>query len=447
MDKSISENDHDDINVKPKFLDQEAPLLDDNDIAKIIERKTGVSGQSVTNWRLEPITSSYGFLGSYYQLIVTVSKSNASNGESNDIGAKNTEYYFFAKTPPASGPQREVALQIGIFNKEIVMYDDMIPRIGSKRGSNWSPECYFCKRDVIIVMEDLKYQNYTTLGKEVIFDYDILSSLFETFAKFHSRSLIFEEQLRAQGKTLQDVWPDQLNNGLFSSHEKSRLYQKSALMGICCLVKAIDSLTDNQKDMIINKITRWSECLVAAFKPSSKYRNVIAHQDVWTANVMFLMDGQGKPQKCRLIDFQFYGYLNPAMDLMVSFYMTTNRSTRDNFSDTLIQHYYNCVKQCLENESFDIKKILPWNEFRQSCEDARPWGLMTSLINLQLTLLDDHVREKYYVRSPELLENISLGSGRTELVSMQFKTNQLYRERFTENIFEVLEQFSDQVTV
>ncbi|XP_057341098.1 uncharacterized protein LOC130678130 [Microplitis mediator] len=426
-------------------VDQDPNLLDDSDIAKIISRKTGGSGDSVINWRLEPITSTCGFMGSYYQLIVTVNNNNANQNDNSS--SDSTILYFFAKTPPPKGPQREFTQRTGLFNKEIVMYDEIIPRMGSGFEAKWSPDCYLCKRDVIIVMEDLKHQNYTTLDKYVAFDYEVLECLFESFARFHSRSFILEERLRVQGKTLRDIWPDQLREGLFSNNERSMLYQKSSLMGIDCLVNAIDCLTDNQKEITMSKITRWWECLLTALEPSRKYRNVICHRDVWSANFMFLTNELGKPINCRLIDFQYYSYLNPAMDLILSLYMITNRNVRDKYFDILVQHYYNCLKQCLYNESFDVDKILPWDDFKQSCQDARPWGLIYIIFNQQVTLLDDDACEKYFARSPQLLEHVLYGTARTELVSMQFQNNHLYREKFTENIFEIFQLLPDQVQV
>ena len=64
-----------------------------------------------------------GFLGSYYTLSVTVK-----------IDDKSKHFKFFAKTPPpTTSPQYDFLANTDVFNKEIVVYSDIVPRMGVGR--------------------------------------------------------------------------------------------------------------------------------------------------------------------------------------------------------------------------------------------------------------------------------------------------------------------------
>ncbi|KAK0098104.1 hypothetical protein PV326_011183 [Microctonus aethiopoides] len=411
-------------------------ILNDCDIKKIINRRTGKNNSSITSWCLEPIPDGGGFMGSYYQLRITI----------NSHGTP-VSFIFFAKTPPPPGPQRDFSLRHGIFNKEIVMYNEIVPQIGIGSGAKWSPECYYCIPDVIIVMENLIPEGYSTLDKYVPFGYEELACLFDTFARFHSRSLIQDENLRQQGKNLYDNWGEILNEGLVCDNESSILLQKAALDGCHALVDLVDELGDEEKKLLKKKITIWSWNLVKALKPSKKYRNIICHRDVWSANFMFKVDdNNGKLIDCRLIDFQFYSYIYPGMDLMLAMYMNSSREIRDNYFNLLIELYYDRLKCCLKiDANLNIDKILPLNLFLESCEVARPNAMIYALNNLQITLSNKDVSEKYFAKSPELLKHVLYGAGRNEYVCPQFLNIPQYKKRITENIIELYECLPDKL--
>lgn len=411
-------------------------LLDDEDITKIIERRTGESGLLITTWRLVPNLKVEGFMGSYYTLNVIVNRNNVFK-----------KFIFFAKTAPKSGIQREMVKVANVFNCELAMYEKIIPLMGLKSGPKWSPNCYLTKHNVILVLEDLTLQNYVCLDKYTPFGFEELICLFNTFASFHSRSLIFDEQLRLQGKTLWDIWGDTMHEKvLFNYHIASISFQVANIHGFMTVIDMLDNLgSDMVKDKLRKKILKWTWNLCESFQPSKKYRNIICHRDVWSANFMFKFDNQGKPENCCLIDFQFYCYCYPAMDLMLAMYMNSSRKIRDEHFYGLIELYYNRLRELLKEESLDVDCILPWDNFLESCKDARYMAMIYTANQQQLTLLEPKLQNKYLSKSPDLLEHVMYGTGRPEIVRLHFEKVPAYRERLIENILEIHECLPDEL--
>ncbi|EFN82486.1 hypothetical protein EAI_00191 [Harpegnathos saltator] len=54
----------------------------------------------------------------------------------------------------------------------------------------WAVECYLCKRNVIIVLEDASINGYVTMDKYVSFDEEHCVLLLRSLARLHSRSLV-----------------------------------------------------------------------------------------------------------------------------------------------------------------------------------------------------------------------------------------------------------------
>ncbi|XP_074114373.1 uncharacterized protein LOC141537352 [Cotesia typhae] len=399
---------------------QAAGVLDDADVAEIVFRKTGSWLESPT-WILEKISTTNGFMGTYYRLSVTWT----------------TNLSFFVKTLPPEGPQREFIRQNKIFSKEIIMYDEILPKIGNTEPSKWAPDCYLLKQNVI-VMEDLTCQAFSTLNKHLDFDFPTFECLFNCFAKLHSRSLIFGEQRKV---SLLESWTEPLKENLFRESGRSMMYQVSALKGICCLIDLV--LPPEARQKTKDKVLHWAGGILKALEPSKKHRNVICHRDVWSANFMF-KKLEDKLVDCRLIDFQYYSYVNPAIDLVVAMYLNTSRVIRDKHFDQLVKGYYKDIGKFLKEEGLDVDDVLPWDSFRASCIEARPWGMMYNLFGLQMTLLDDQAC-KQLAESSEFMEDVIYGEKRDQFVSIQFQRNKLFRDKFTENIWEIFECLPEQI--
>ncbi|KAL6446240.1 hypothetical protein ACFW04_001091 [Cataglyphis niger] len=411
---------------------REMSLLTDRDVNKILERKLGGGNFRLVDWKLERLGDARGFLGQYYRLQITVRCGTDGDG--------TQSLQFFAKTPPPSdSPQFEFLKRYDSFNKEIAVYTDLMQRMGAGGSPRWMVKCYFCKRNVIIVLEDASLDGYATPDKYVPFDEEHCVWLLRTLSKFHSRSLILDERLRREedGRTILDLYGHLLNEVLFADgDDRSEKALASSIAGLCAILDFVEDLDEDAKNDIKRRFVAWSRKISRLLAPSKKHRNVICHRDIWTNNMMFRHDPTGNINGCYLIDWQFLRYCPPAIDFACCLYLNTNRAIRDRYFDTFAKVYHDSLAQYLVQEGLDIDNHLPWMAFRESYAEARNVALVYAALNLQVMLLSEAITTQYFCDADKI-ERILYGDGRAKIVRHQCETMPVYKTRMLEIVFEI----------
>lgn len=417
---------------------REMSLLTDRDVNKILERKLGGGNFRLVDWKLERLGDARGFLGQYYRLQITTRCGTDGDG--------TQSLQFFAKTPPPSdSPQFEFLKRYDSFNKEIAVYTDLMQRMGAGGPSRWMVECYLCKRNVIIVLEDASLDGYATPDKYVPFDEEHCVWLLRTLSKFHSRSLILDERLRREedGRTILDLYGHLLNEVLFADgDDRSEKILASSTTGLCAILDFVEGLDNDAKNDIKRRFVAWSRKISRLLAPSKKHRNVICHRDIWTNNIMFRHDPTGNTNGCYLIDWQFLRYCPPAIDFACCLYLNTNRAIRDRYFDTFAKVYHDSLAQHLAQEGLDIDNHLPWMKFRESYAEARNVALVYAALNLQVMLLSDSITTQYF-REIDEIEHILYGDGRAKIVRHQCETMPAYKTRMLEIVHEIKDRLPE----
>ncbi|KAF3425543.1 hypothetical protein E2986_01315 [Frieseomelitta varia] len=406
-------------------------LLLDSDINKIVERKLRSNNFRVLHWSLDSLGETNGFLGSYYTLSVTVK-----------IDDKSKHFKFFVKTPPpTTSPQYDFLANTDVFNKEIVVYSEIVPRMGVGNGSKWLPDYYLGKSNVIIVLEDAKQSGYVTPDKYQPFDEEHCILVAKTLSILHSRSLILDEKLRRNnGQTIFDLYGEYLKEVAFvEGEEVVEKYISSCFKGACTIIDMHEGLSCDEATVIKNCVNKWMKKLPEWVQSSEKYRNVMCHRDLWANNIMFKRDSAGKPIGCYLVDFQFLRYNPPAFDFVICFYLSTDRATRRRCHDLLLDVYYDTMKEELSAEGLDVEACLPRAQFVESCKDAKVLALTYAVTNLQIMLLTQQAAEEYFVRSTDQLEHVLYGDQRPDLIKSQCRSKKSFQSRITEIVDEIRE--------
>lgn len=416
---SISPQDH-----------RETSLLNDCDINKILERKFGSDKSSrLVDWKLEPLDGTKGFLGQYYHLSIMTR-----------IDGKMQSLRFFVKAPPPDhSPQFEFLRRFDTFNKEITVYTDLIRRIGAGGSPKWMVECYLCKRNAIIVLEDASIDGYATLNKYVPFDEEHCVWLLRTLSRLHSRSLLLNERLRREsGRTVFDLYGQLLNEVLFvDGDDRSERALTSSVTGVCAMIDLIEEFNDKEKIVVKRRIAEWSRKISQLLAPSREHRNVICHRDVWANNIMFRYDLAGKINGCYIIDWQFLRYCPPAIDFACCLYLTTDRNIRDRHFDLFARIYHDSFARGLAEEDLDVENYLSWTAFRKSYTEARNIALIYAALNLQVMLLTSETTTNYFCNSTEKLEQVLYGDERADLVRHQCEKEPAYKLRIFEILYEI----------
>lgn len=418
---------------------RETSLLTDRDVNKILERKLGSGNFRLVDWRLEHLGDAKGFLGQYYRLHIT-----ARCGVNED-GTRNLQ--FFAKTqPPPDSPQFEFLQRYDTFNKEIAVYTDLMQRMGAGGSPRWMVECYLCKQNVIIVLEDASLDGYATLDKYVPFDEEHCVWSLRTLSRFHSRSLILDERLRREGgdRTIFDLYGHLLNEVLFTDKDdRSKKCLASSITGLHAMVDLIEDLDDDARIDVKRRITVWSRKISRLLAPSERHRNVICHRDIWANNIMFRHDPAGNTNGCYIVDWQFLCYCPPAIDFACCVYLTTNRAMRDRYFDTFAKIYHDSLAGYLAQEGLDIDNHLSWTAFRESYAEARNIALVYAALNLQIMLLSESATVKYFHGETDKLEQVLYGDERAELVRHQCEIMPAYKTRVLEIILEIKDRLPE----
>ncbi|XP_011692030.1 PREDICTED: uncharacterized protein LOC105452535 [Wasmannia auropunctata] len=408
---------------------RETSLLTDCDINKILECKFGSDNSQLIDWKLESLDGTKGFLGQYYHLRITAR-----------IDGKAQSLQFFAKAPPpAHSPQFEFLQRFDTFNKEITVYTDLVRRMGAGGPPKWMVECYFCKRDVIIILEDASIDGYATLNKYVPFDKEHCVWLLRTLARLHSRSLLLDERLcRESGRTIFDLYGPLLKEVLFvEGDDRSERALISSITGVCAMIDFIEEFDDKEKIIVKRRITEWSRKISKLLAPSKEHRNVICHRDTWANNLMFRYDLAGQVNGCYIIDWQFLCYSPPAIDFVCCLYLTTDRNTRDRHFDFYARIYHDSLARGLSEEGLDVENCLSWTAFQKSYVEARNVGLVYAALNLQIMLLSSETTADYFCNSTEKLEQVLYGDERAELVRYQCEKEPMYKMRMLEILHEI----------
>ncbi|XP_024886993.1 uncharacterized protein LOC112464305 [Temnothorax curvispinosus] len=407
---------------------QETSLLNDCDINKILERKFGSDNSRLVDWKLEPLDRTDGFLGQYYHLRIMAR-----------IDGKMQSLQFFAKAPPPDhSSQFEFLQRFDTFNKEITVYTDLMPRMGAGGPPKWMVECYLCKRNLIIVLEDASIDGYATLNKYVPFDKEHCVWLLRTLSRLHSRSLLLDERLRREsGRTISDLYGQLLNEVLFvDEDDKSEKLLTSGVTGLCAAIDLIEEFDDKEKIVVKRRITEWSRKISRLLAPSREHRNVICHRDIWANNIMFRHDLSGNTNGCYIIDWQFLRYCPPAIDFVCCLYLITDRNIRDRHFDFFARIYHDSFAQGLAEEGLDVENYLSWTAFRKSYTEAQDIALVYAALNLQIMLLSSEATTDF-CNSTEKFEQALYGDGRAELVRYQFEKEPAYKSRIFEIIHEI----------
>ncbi|XP_011172555.1 uncharacterized protein LOC105204969 [Solenopsis invicta] len=414
---------------------EETSLLTDCDINKILECKFGKGNSRLVDWKLESLEGAKGFLGQYYHLYIKA-----------QIDGKTQSLQFFAKTPPPShSPQFKFLQRYDTFNKEIMVYTDLMRRMGAGGLLKWKVECYLCKRNVIIVLEDASIDGYATLDKYIPYDEEHCVWALRALSRLHSRSLLLDERLRREnGRTIFDLYGQRLNEVLFvEGDDRSEKVLTSSIIGFCAAVDFIDELDDKRKIVVKRRITEWSRKIFQLLAPSKKYRNVICHRDVWANNIMFRHDLEGNVNGSYLIDWQFLSFCPPAVDFACCLYLTTDRNTRDRHFDSFARIYHDSFAQGLAEEGLDVENYLSWTTFRKSYAEARNIAIVYAALNQQIMLLSDETAKDYFCDSIEQLEQVLYGKERAEIVRYQCEKEPVYKARHVELLHEVNERLPE----
>nr|XP_029720141.1 uncharacterized protein LOC109398299 isoform X3 [Aedes albopictus] len=383
------------------MVDPAALGLTEDDVELIVKRylqekrdkynaKFRVLSYHVKRLSEEPI----GYLGDHYFLNVVLREKMVHYSAEEEEYAEEEYLSFFLKILPEQVPKlADYVREMGCFRKEIQLYTHLIPRlqdvtIGTKP---FAPRAYLTKDQKLLVFENLKAEGYRMLeNNKSLLDFAHLEVALKTVAKLHAASLVLEERTK---QPIAKLYSGHLNENVYIDDEtyvrKTNL--DNAIKALCELIKRIDKYKNSDKlDYILGKFPEVIRRIYDFARPSTEYRNVFNHGDLWNNNLMFKYDEPEKtapnsdpvPVTAVLVDYQFSRLAPPAYDVMSLIMISTLSSFRNKHLEEWKNIYYDELGSLLAQHLCDsirpVEDLLPRVEFDESCREYHLAGLIES---------------------------------------------------------------------
>ncbi|XP_001652108.2 uncharacterized protein LOC5568172 [Aedes aegypti] len=309
-----------------------------------------------------------GFLADHFALKAVVVYGHGDR-------AYTKEFSFFLKAVPRGNLVLAKYLDdIGSFRKEVALCEKIIPEIDRMlAGRQVVPKYLLTKEDRLIVMENVKTKSFDILkGNRGLMDYAHLEKVFETLAYFHAGTILLEEK---EGRALTEMFPRVLDENAWTGVEGSiRTRDVENVIVLWCEFMRVTERDSSRLGEILTALPHTIRSLYEYVKPSTKWRNVFSHGDLWSNNVMFKNSPDGIPEECILVDFQLSRYTPPAYDISLLLSLTTSFEFRCKHMNSLLDSYYDTFQTVLTRNEIDPSTVYTKQSFRDSCEHYRLAG-------------------------------------------------------------------------
>lgn len=349
---------------------------------------------------------------------------------------KSEKHDFFLKALPRGIEKRMEAIQeTGFFEREIKIYEHLVPKLHKISSICWAPKIYLSKEEHFIVMENLR-DHKVYPSKNNVWDLKHFEVAAKTLAVFHASSVVYEEMF---GKLIQDT-PDLLDEIAYPKNVEHIRYTgvENIIKSLMKLIELIPKYRFSTKlNDILNAFPDVVRKIFMFVETSSKYRNVLLHGDIWVNNVMFLYNKNKEPVECKYIDFQFARHAPPAMDLATFFFASSTAEFREAHLNQVLNIYCDYFENELSSHNIS-KSALTRNEILTSFQEYRLAGLIESALFNHVTMLPADIATDMMSSSEEYEKFFSQSREQKCLKAFE---DECYRSRLTEILSEIIDDF------
>ncbi|KAH8382489.1 hypothetical protein KR009_003761, partial [Drosophila setifemur] len=266
-------------------------------------------------------------------------------------GTVENKTYILKQVIPEDAPQAKIFEEYDLYNRELNMYDNVLPKLEKiLEEANFTEKIVakaivVDKERTVMILEDLAPLHYTNACRIKQLDLEHTKLVLDMLAKFHAAAIILDQRE-----------PGLLRNnydGHFFSRDKKGygLVFNGLFKGFVRYVKSKPDLEKRYGAKLDHLATKLMEYAARSVDVGEKDLQTLTHGDCWTTNVMYQYDDEGNPTTVLPIDFQFSTWTSPAVDLHYFFSTSLQADVKD-MELELVQYHYYALRRTLEALSF-----------------------------------------------------------------------------------------------
>lgn len=403
-------------------------MISEEDCIKVLQNYLQTSDVKFKHFDIKPISeNAEGFLGEHYKLKITHEKA----------GKQVVDQFFIKSMPTKNSAHVEIVRDMGIFKREIFVYNVLLKEY-KKYGfdTSFAAQCYLCKGDQLMVLEDLTTKGFALSEREINLDLNHLQSALYSLAMYHAAGYAFEKKKEEElgrkfllGKEYQKeldeyFFVQQINKDHFSMN-----WWKANEKNLLALINELpeDLLFKERFRNLLNNFEGGKVFVLA-----TKIAKTSGHGDLWSNNMMYKNSENQNMRVCGLVDFQLCRYFYPTLDFVLAVYCNTDQEFRERHLNDLLKFHYTAMATTLRKYKYNIEDILPWDDYIKSYNLVLVDGLLQVLLTncisrLPKEKLTHFVKEEGAGLYEMLFDN-------TDMSVEAFKKDAEYRRIITESL-------------
>ncbi|XP_055856528.1 uncharacterized protein LOC129919609 [Episyrphus balteatus] len=295
---------------------------------------------------------------------------------------------FMIKTIPEGEQGVAVVQMMGLFPKETLMYGKYLREFEETYRSvgkevTFGPKFYKLKNDPgaeYVLLEDISPKGFKNVKRQDGLDTDHTKSVLKILAELHAVSAVrFEQKGNYENSLMVSTF-----------REDSRESLETMLKP---LMKILVNCFSKHETGIkyLPKLKPFFDKMAERYIEDSKLNledfNVIIHGDLWTNNIMFRHNEEGKREETILIDYQMSRYSSPVLDLFYFLLSSPSLDIKVSCFDEFIQYYHENLVENLKLLKYP-KKIPTLKQLRMDLMKYSFWSIAITTGVLTAVLLD-----------------------------------------------------------
>ncbi|XP_037036812.1 uncharacterized protein LOC119074641 [Bradysia coprophila] len=351
------------------------------------------------------------------------------------ISERNTDknLRLVYKLAPENKSQRNGFNSSFTFANEANFYNKLMPiftkfqvekNLPKENQFSLIPKCYAAvaddnKEEYALIFEDLRSQGFSMWDRSKACPVENIRLGIREIGKFHAISIAMKDQHPdrfAEFKKLTEIAEKFLD-----TPDLLQMFDTSFERSISVLK------SDEHKDIYRQIRTNIKKHFVDCFeeKPHAQF-GVMSHGDFWTNNCVYrFVNDTDIANDIRILDWQTVGYTTPAIDVLFSLFISTDKALRDTEYQNLLRLYYQTLSQTVKLLGSNPDKLFTFENLQSELKRVGSFVLLVAPFYKQLS----HAKATELTNWNVMCDNVGQGGEQQELYTLLSEAGKRAYER------------------